>query len=183
MHSSSVFEHFVTRKLQYLKTTVLWADGKCIRWIWFWFWFFFFSFVFYLGFFSQTFTIRRTAGEGEGYLINSSPPLPPASLAGRLLQRAHLYKLDSNREPLASEHKPVDNDSPKKCKQTTIICSRIAPILSMIIFREDFIFWYKTLLSRMGFFCKFETFCRFLSFSTIPRGDYWLWGNCLKKKF
>ena len=40
---------------------------------------------FYLGFHSQTFTIRRTAGEGEGYLIDSSSSFRPASLAGRLL--------------------------------------------------------------------------------------------------
>ena len=38
--------------------------------------FFFFS---YLGFLSRTFTIHRTAGEGGGYLFNSSLPLPPAS--------------------------------------------------------------------------------------------------------
>ena len=37
---------------------------------------FFFS---YLGFLSRTFTIHRTAGEGGGYLFNSSLPLPPAS--------------------------------------------------------------------------------------------------------
>ena len=34
---------------------------------------------FYLGFLSRTFTIHGTAGEGEGYLFNSSLPLPPAS--------------------------------------------------------------------------------------------------------
>ena len=38
----------------------------------------FFSF-FYLGFLSRTFTIHGTAGEGGGYLFNSSLPLPPAS--------------------------------------------------------------------------------------------------------
>ena len=36
-------------------------------------------FFFYLGFLSRTFTIHRTAGEGGGYLFNSSLPLPPAS--------------------------------------------------------------------------------------------------------
>ena len=36
-------------------------------------------FFFYLGFFSQTFTIRRTAVEGGGYLFNSSLRRPPAS--------------------------------------------------------------------------------------------------------
>ena len=38
----------------------------------------FFFFV-YLGFLSGTFTIHGTAGEGGGYLFNSSLPLPPAS--------------------------------------------------------------------------------------------------------
>ena len=57
---------------------------------------FFFFFFFCLGFLSRTFTIHRTGGEGVGYLFNSSLPLPTASqtlktLAGRLLQRAHLY--------------------------------------------------------------------------------------------
>ena len=32
-------------------------------------------FFFYLGFLSQTFMIQRTAGEGGGYLFNSSLPL------------------------------------------------------------------------------------------------------------
>ena len=36
-------------------------------------------FFFYLGFLSRTFTIHGTAGEGGGYLFNSSLPLPPAS--------------------------------------------------------------------------------------------------------
>ena len=36
-------------------------------------------FFFYLGFLSRTFTIHRTAGEGGGYLFNSSLPLSPAS--------------------------------------------------------------------------------------------------------
>ena len=35
-------------------------------------------FFFYLGFLSRTFTIHKTAGEGGGYLFNSSLPLPPA---------------------------------------------------------------------------------------------------------
>ena len=38
-----------------------------------------FSFFFYLGFLSQTFTIRRKAGEWGGYFFNSPLPLPPAS--------------------------------------------------------------------------------------------------------
>ena len=36
-------------------------------------------FFFCLGFLSRTFTIHGTAGEGGGYLFNSSLPLPPAS--------------------------------------------------------------------------------------------------------
>ena len=40
-------------------------------------------FFFYLGFLSRTFTIHGTAGEGGGYLFNSSLPLPPASQALR----------------------------------------------------------------------------------------------------
>ena len=36
-----------------------------------------FFFFFYLGFLSRTFTIHGTAGEGGGYLFNSSLPLPP----------------------------------------------------------------------------------------------------------
>ena len=39
----------------------------------------FFFFFLNLGFLSQTFTIHGTAGEGGGYLFNSSLPLPPAS--------------------------------------------------------------------------------------------------------
>ena len=38
-------------------------------------------FFFFLGFLSRTFTIHRTAGEGEGYLFNSSLLLPPVSRA------------------------------------------------------------------------------------------------------
>ena len=43
----------------------------------------FFFFFLYLGFLSRTFTIHGTAGEGGGYLFNSSLPLPPASQALR----------------------------------------------------------------------------------------------------
>ena len=52
------------------------------------------SFFFYLDFLSRTFTINRTAGEGGGYLFNSSVPFLPASqytLSGQLLQKADLY--------------------------------------------------------------------------------------------
>ena len=37
------------------------------------------SFFFYVGFLSQTFTINRTAGEGGGYLFNSSRISRPTS--------------------------------------------------------------------------------------------------------
>ena len=40
-------------------------------------------YFFYLGFLSRTFTIHETAGEGGGYLFNSSLPLPLASRALR----------------------------------------------------------------------------------------------------
>ena len=36
-------------------------------------------FIFYLGFLLRTLTIHRTAGEGWGYLFDSSLPLPPTS--------------------------------------------------------------------------------------------------------
>ena len=70
-------------------------------------------FFFYLGFLSRTFTIHGTAGEGGGYLFNSSLPLPPASQALRHwpgnycrgLASAHGWQPDSNREPLVSERK------------------------------------------------------------------------------
>ena len=50
-------------------------------------------FFFYLGFLSPSFTNHITAGERGGHFFNSSLPLPPttqATLAGRLLQGAHL---------------------------------------------------------------------------------------------
>ena len=70
---------------------------------------------FYLGFLSRTFTIHETAGEGGGYLFNSSLPLPPASQTlrhqpgdyCRELTSAHSWQLDSNREPLVSERKSL----------------------------------------------------------------------------
>ena len=39
----------------------------------------FLGFFLFLGLLSRTVTIRKTAGEGGGYLFNSSLPLPPAS--------------------------------------------------------------------------------------------------------
>ena len=76
---------------------------------------FFFFFFFYLGFLSRTFTIHGTAGEGGGYLFNSSLPFPPASQTlrhwpgdcCRQLTSAHSWQPDSNREPLVSERKSL----------------------------------------------------------------------------
>ena len=72
-------------------------------------------FFFYLGFLSPTFTIRETAGEGGGYLFNSSLPLPLASQTlrhypgdyCRELTSAHGWEPDSNREPLVTERKSL----------------------------------------------------------------------------
>ena len=44
---------------------------------------FFFLCFFYVGFLSRTFMINMTAGEGEGYLFNSSLPLPSSAQALR----------------------------------------------------------------------------------------------------
>ena len=71
------------------------------------------DFFFYFGFLSRTFTIHETAGEGGGYLFNSSLPLPPASQTlrhqpgdyCRELTSANSWQPDSNREPLVSERK------------------------------------------------------------------------------
>ena len=65
----------------------------------------FFYLFFYLFFFlSRTFKIHRTAGEGGGYLVNSSLPLPPTSQTLRFwrcgycreLTSAHRQQPDSN---------------------------------------------------------------------------------------
>ena len=60
-----------------------------------------FFFFFYLGLLSRTFTIHGTAGEGGGYLFNSSLPLPPAS------QRLRHQPGDYCRE-LTSAHRFMD---------------------------------------------------------------------------
>ena len=70
---------------------------------------------FYLGFLLRTFTIHRTVGKGGGYFyfFKSSLPLLHASQTlrhqpgnyCRQLTSAHSQKLDSNQEPLDSEHK------------------------------------------------------------------------------
>ena len=70
-------------------------------------------FFFYLGFFSQTFTNHRTAGEGGGHFFNFPVPLPPASWTLRHWVGYYCRKIisgrsqrsDSNREPLVSELK------------------------------------------------------------------------------
>ena len=70
---------------------------------------------FYLGFFSRTFTNHRTAGEGGGYLFNSSPPLTHTSQTlrhwpcdyRRELTSARNLQPDSNREPLILERKSL----------------------------------------------------------------------------
>ena len=72
-------------------------------------------FFFYLCFLSRTFTILRTAGEGNGSLFNSSLPLPTASQTLRYqpggycreLTSTHSQQPDSNREPLVSERKSL----------------------------------------------------------------------------
>ena len=81
----------------------------------YWVFCFCFFFFFYLGFLSRTFTIHGTAGEGGGYLFNSSLPLPPASRAlrhwpgdcCRELASAHSWQPDSSREPLVSERQSL----------------------------------------------------------------------------
>ena len=70
---------------------------------------------FWGGFLSRTFTNHRTTGEGEGYFINSSLPLPPTSQTlrhypgnyCRELTSAHSQQPYSNREPLVSERKSL----------------------------------------------------------------------------
>ena len=72
-------------------------------------------FFFYVDFLSQTFTNHRTAGEGRGYFINSSLPLPPASQTlrhqpgdyCRELTSADSQQPESNRKPLVSERKSL----------------------------------------------------------------------------
>ena len=70
-------------------------------------------FFFYVGFFSQTFTNHRIAGEMEEHFFKSSLPLPPASQTlkhqlgdyCRELTSAHSQQPGSNREPLVFERK------------------------------------------------------------------------------
>ena len=69
---------------------------------------FLFQFFFLSGFFSQIFSIHRTAGEGGDYLLIFFLPLPLASQTlrhqlgywCRELTCAHSWQLESNKEPL-----------------------------------------------------------------------------------
>ena len=75
----------------------------------------FFIYFFLYVFLSQKFAIHRTTGEGGGYLYNSSLLFPPTSQIlihlqvdyRRELTSVHSYQLDSSREPLVSERKPL----------------------------------------------------------------------------
>ena len=72
-------------------------------------------FFFYVNFLSRKFAIHRTAGEGRGYLFNSSLPFPPTLQTlrhqpgdcCRELISTHSQQPDSNREPLVSERKSL----------------------------------------------------------------------------
>ena len=80
--------------------------------------------IFYLVFFSRTFTIHRTIGEGGGYHFNLSLPLPPAlqtlryqpSNYCRELTSAHSQHPDSYQESLVSGRKLLTT---KLCALTT----------------------------------------------------------------
>ena len=73
---------------------------------------------FYLGFLSQTFIIHRTSRKGEGYLFNSSLPLPLASQTFehqlgdycRGLTRSPSQESNENREPLVFGCKPLNTE-------------------------------------------------------------------------
>ena len=66
-----------------------------------------------MSFLSRIFTIHRTAKDGEGYLLNPSLPLPPASqtldISWAISAESSLLHMSSNwtrtREPLTSERK------------------------------------------------------------------------------
>ena len=66
-----------------------------------------------MSFVSRIFTIHRTAKDGEGYLLNLSLPLPPASqildISWAISAESSLLHMASNwtrtREPLISERK------------------------------------------------------------------------------
>ena len=75
-------------------------------------------FFYHSGFCFTNIHDSRAAGEGGGYLCNSSLPLPPASQTlrhqlgayCRELTSAHSWQLDSNREPLVSERKSLTTE-------------------------------------------------------------------------
>ena len=81
-----------------------------------------------LGFLSRTFTTHGTAGEGGGYLFNSSLPLSSASQTlrhqlgdyCRELTSAHSQQPDSNRELLVSERKSLTT----KLRALVNLCER-----------------------------------------------------------
>ena len=99
-------------------------------------------FIFYPGFFSQTFTIHRTAGEGGGYLFSFSLPLPTVSQtlrhqAGdycRELASARSQQPDSRRGSSASERKSASYASLPFALQR---CSR--KLQKQRIFSKNFI--------------------------------------------
>ena len=126
----------------------------------------FFLLFFYLGFLSRTFTVHETAGEGGGYLFNSSLPLPPASQTLRYqpgdycreLTSAHSWQPDSNREPLVSERKSLNNyvivkgtlrAAPIQRKAKTQSASSCQAFLS----RPSFVPWQRK-VSKMHLHCN-----------------------------
>ena len=97
------------------------------------------------GYLLRTFMIHRTAGEGEGYLFNTSLQLPPASQTlrhqlddyCRELNSTHSQQPDSNREPLVSD--------PQSLTAKTEIISRMYwhQNISIIIYSATF-YYYNT---------------------------------------
>ena len=77
---------------------------------------------FYLGFLSRTFIIHRTPGEEEGYLFNSSPPLPLASQTVRhqrgdycvKLSPVHSQQADSNQQRKSTATQLHDRERKRK---------------------------------------------------------------------
>ena len=96
----SLYWLFITAIFSYLKFKFLDLDVIIM-----------FLFFFSLRFLSQPFNNHRTARKGGGHFFNWSLPFPSASQTlghqssdyCRQLTSAHRQKLDSNREPLASE--------------------------------------------------------------------------------
>ena len=106
LRKMSSLDHFLEHffgPLQWLTAIILGLDVM---------WYIFFSIWVFL---TQTFTNHRTVWEGGGHFFNSLLPLPPASQTlrhqlgdyCRELTSAHSQQLDSNQEPLVSEHKSL----------------------------------------------------------------------------